>query len=101
MSFNSKKCRCGSSRNIYCSNCSKISMCILLKNGNDHLKLTNGRGRKVSPVWYSPIKENRKPERDIIEGMLSRFAASPFVNVTQQVNFYINNTTNLIFSYTL
>jgi len=63
----------------------------LLKNGNDHLKLTNGRGKKVSPVWYSPIKHNGKPERDIIEKMLKRFYTSPLLQVTNKVNFYFNN----------
>jgi len=101
MSYNSKKCRCGASKDIYCSNCSKISMCILLKNGNDHLKYTNARGKKVCPVWYSPLKHNRKPDKDVIEKMLTRFYNSPLVAVTQQVNFYYNNSSNLIFSHSL
>lgn len=101
MSYNSKKCTCSEAKNIYCSNCSKISMSILLKNGNEHLKHTNARGRKVCPVWYSPIKHNRRPERDIIEGMLRRFYDSPFLTVANKVNFYANNTSFLIFSHTL
>lgn len=101
MSYNSKKCTCSGNRNIYCSTCSKISMSILLKNGNDHLKLTNARGAKVNPVWYSPIKQNRRPERDIIEGMLRRFYDSPFLSVANKVNFYANNSSFLIFSHNL
>jgi len=101
MSYNSKRCQCADSQNIYCANCSKISMSILLKNGNDHLKYTNSRGRKVNPVWYSPVKQNRRPDKDIIEGMLRRFYASPFTTVANKVNFYTNNTDFLIFSHTL
>ncbi len=101
MSYNNKRCQCGDSRNIYCANCSKISMSILLKNGNDHLKYTNARGQKVNPVWYSPVKQNRKPDRDIIAGMLRRFSASPFVEVANKVNFYTNNTDFLISSHSL
>ena len=96
-----KKCRCGSSRKIYCSNCSRVVMCILLKNGNDHLKYTNSRGQKINPVWYSPLKHNRRPEKVIIEGMLRRFAESPFVQVTTKLQFYYNNSSNLLFSYDL
>ncbi len=97
-----KTCDCGeTSRKIYCSNCSRISMSILLKNGNDHLKHTNSRGKKVCPVWYSPLKQNRKPDRDVIEGMLRRFYDSPFVQVTNKVSFYTNNTDLLIFSHSL
>lgn len=76
-------------------------MAILLKNGNDHLKLTNGRGRKVCPVWYSPVKQNERPEKVIIEGMLRRFYDSPFPQVANKVNFYANNSDFLIFSHTL
>lgn len=108
MSYNSKRCTCGSSRDIYCSTCSKISMSILLKNGNDHLKLTNSRGRKVCPVWYSPMKHNGKPEGDIIEKMLHRFFKpkkpnpkhTDLISATRQLNFYENNTSNLLFSFT-
>jgi len=103
MSNYSTKCNCSGkhSAKIYCPNCSKISMSILLKNGNDHLKLTNGRGRKVCPVWYSPLKYNEKPDKDIIAGMLRRFFKSPFTNVANKVNFYSNNSDSLIFSHTL
>ena len=101
MDYSKKICSCGNSRKIYCSNCSKISMSILLKNGNDHLKLTNKRGQKVNPVWYSPLKQNKKPEVAIIEGMLRRFYDSPFVSATNKLHFYYNNSTDLIFSHTI
>lgn len=97
----SKICKCGSSNKIYCKNCSKIVMCILLKNGNDELKYTNNRGQLSNPVWYSPLKHNRKPERDIIEGMLRRFYESPLVSATTVVQFYTNKTSNLLFSHRL
>ncbi|QED37993.1 hypothetical protein FK178_09755 [Antarcticibacterium arcticum] len=99
--MDSKKCKCGAGNKIFCKKCSKIQMCILLKNGNDHLKLENLRGHKANPVWYSHLKYNFKPEKDIIEGMLRRFYNTPLVPSTNIVKFYYNGTNTELFTYKL
>ena len=86
----SKRCRCGASQKIYCSKCSKVKMCILLKNGNDHLKYRNSRGKLSNPVWYSLLKHNNKSEVQLIEGMLRRFSESPLVSSANMLIFYQN-----------
>ncbi len=95
----SKKCNCGAGQHVFCSKCSKIQMSLLLKNGNDHLKYENYRGHKSNPVWYSHLKQNFKPEKFIIEGMLRRFFASPLVPATNIIKFYANGTNQEIFTY--
>lgn len=95
------RCNCGEARKIYCRNCSKIQMAILLKNGNDHLKYQNTRGHLCNPVWYSPLKHNKKGERQIIEGMLRRFFNTPLVSCTNVVEFYSNNTNQKLYSHKL
>lgn len=99
--MDNKKCKCGLENKIFCKKCSKVSMSILLKNGNDHLKYENYRGHKCCPIWYSPLKHNRKPEKDVIEGMLRRFFDSPLVPAANQLRFYYNGTQNEIFTYKL
>ena|SRR5699024_3978574 len=97
----SKKCKCGAGNKIFCKKCSKIRMSILLKNGNDHLKLHNYRGHKACPVWYSHLKYNYKPEKDIIEGMLRRFYNSSLVSATNVVKFYTNGSNEELFTHRL
>ena len=99
--MNSKKCSCGANQHVFCSKCSKIQMSLLLKNGNDHLKFENYRGHKTNPVWYSHLKQNFKPEKFIIEGMMRRFFASPLVSATNIIKFYANGTNQEIFTYKL
>jgi len=99
--MNSKKCKCGAGESIFCKKCSKIQMSILLKNGNDHLKYQSQPGRKCNPVWYSHLKYNYKPEKDIIEGMLRRFYASSLVPCTNMVKFYTNCSNEELFTHIL
>ena len=97
----SKRCTCGAGQKIYCKNCSKIQMTILLKNGNDHLKHQNNRGHLCCPVWYSLLKFNKKTEKEIIEGMLRRFFNTPLVSCTNVVEFYSNGTNQKLYSHKL
>lgn len=96
-----KKCTCGAGEKIFCKNCSLIQMSIMLKNGNDHLKVENSRGHKCCPVWYSHLKHNYKPERDIIEGMIRRFCETSLVPCTNFIKFYYNGTNEELFTYKL
>ena len=97
----SKVCTCGSGRKIFCSNCSAVQMSILLKNGNDHLKHENNRGHLCNPVWYSHLKHNRKPLKEIIEGMVRRFYETPMVSATNVIEFYENGTNNKLYTHRL
>ena len=45
-------------------------------------------------VWWSPLKENHKPTKKIIEGMVGRFLETPMRLVTNKLQFYENG--NLI-----
>lgn len=99
--MSSRRCTCGAGQKIYCKNCSKIQMAILLKNGNDHLKYQNNRGRLCNPVWYSLLKFNPLGERQIIEGMMRRFYNTPMVSCANVIEFYDNSTNEKIYSHRL
>lgn len=99
--MSSKRCKCGAGESIFCKKCSKIQMSILLKNGNDHLKYQNQRGRKCNPVWYSHLKYNYKSDKYIIEGMLRRFYDSSLVPATNIVKFYSNGSNEELFTHRL
>ena len=99
--MDSKRCRCGAGEKIYCKNCSKIQMAILLKNGNDHLKYQNNRGHFCNPIWYSPLKQNSKPDKVIIEGMLRRFFVTPLASATNVIEFYYNGNDQKIYRHRL
>lgn len=94
---NYKKCSCTKNNKIFCPNCSKIRMVILLKNGNDHLKI-NG----YNPVWYSILKYNTYDIHSIVEKMLRRFKTNPLSQQANVVQFYINgNRSHAIHKVTL
>lgn len=67
---------------------SKIKMVILTK------------GKESNPVWYSPVKQNRKPEKTIIEGMIRRFQKSKLFAITNVVQFYDTSSNELIAKFT-
>lgn len=96
-----KRCVCGGGQKIYCRNCSKIQMAILLKNGNDHLKYQNNRGHLSNPVWYSPLKENKKADNIIIQGMLRRFYTTPLISCANVIKFYRNGSSQEIYTHQL
>ena len=66
---------------------SKIKMVILTKR------------KESNAVWYSPLKQNSKPERTIIEGMMRRFQQNKLFNVTNVVQFYDIASNELIAEY--
>lgn len=87
----SKKCSCGQSNKLYCKNCSKLRMTILLKNGNEHLKSSNGS----NPVWYSFLKYNRYDLYDIAEKMEANIRKHPeYSSSTNVLLFFINGNRN-------
>lgn len=47
-------------------------------------------------VWYSFVKYNKKTENFIIMDMLGRFQQSIYFKVTQVIQFYDNQTKQLI-----
>lgn len=67
---------------------SKIKMVILTKT------------KEKNQVWYSPVKQNRKPEKTIIEGMLRRFNNHKIFAITNVVQFYDTTSNTLIAKYT-
>ena len=80
------KCTCGLKNTRYCKNCSKLRVTILLKNGNDDLKV-NG----YNPVWYSHLKYNRYDLYRVAEKMEANIRKHPKFGVaTQVIQFYIN-----------
>jgi hypothetical protein len=67
---------------------SKIKMVVLTK------------AKENNAVWYSPVKQNKKPEKTIIEGMLRRFQNSKLFEITNVVQFYDIETNSLIAKFT-
>jgi hypothetical protein len=67
---------------------SKIKMVILTKS------------KESNKVWYSPLKQNNKPEKTIIAGMLRRFNANKIFAITNVVQFYDTSSNTLIAKYT-
>ncbi|XRE42368.1 hypothetical protein ACIVBQ_000572 [Tenacibaculum discolor] len=67
-------------------------MTIMLKNGNNHLKLNQGNGRLVNPVWYNHLSKNNKSTQILINAMSRRFKDSIYATVSNKVIFYDNKT---------
>lgn len=59
---------------------SKIKMVILTRNGFENHTI------------YSPVKQNSKPTKTIIEGMLRRFKEKPIIKYTNVIQFYENGS---------
>ena len=97
---NTTKCICGAENKITCPNCSELKMVMLLKHGNDHLKISNG-DRKYNPVWYNHLSKNRKNFNVLVNAMFRRFKDSKYANITNVVNFYNNATGKLVTSIRL
>lgn len=57
---------------------SKIKMVLLTRNGFDNHTI------------YSPVKQNSKPSKVIIAGMLRRFKSKPIIDKTNVIQFYEN-----------
>ncbi|WP_028889397.1 hypothetical protein [Tenacibaculum ovolyticum] len=93
-----KKCTCGANNKITCPNCSELKMVILLKNGNNDLKIAGNGGRKFNPVWYNHLSKNRKKANILVNAMFRRFEQSKYAKATNVVNFYSNRTGDLVTS---
>ncbi|PKH51408.1 hypothetical protein CXF68_12270 [Tenacibaculum sp. Bg11-29] len=93
-----KKCTCGANNKITCPNCSELKMVILLKHGNNDLKIAGNGGRKFNPVWYNHLSKNRKKANLLVNAMFRRFEQSKYANATNKVNFYSNITGDLVTS---
>lgn len=84
----SNKCQCAPQQKIMCKNCSRLKMVILLKTGNQHLKVSNGT-KNINPVWYSHISKNRKPLDVIAKAMVRRLKdTAAYTNAVNLVIFY-------------
>jgi len=85
------KCGCGLKNDKYCPKCSKVRMVILLKNGNDNLKLTRANGEQYNPVWYSFMKYNKYEIYRIADKMAANIRKHPeFSSAANILQFYIN-----------
>jgi len=87
-----KKC-CENQHKGKCKIHSKIKMQVMLKHGNDHLKIEGN-----CPTFYNFVKENRKLEKTIIEIMFNRLEKY-FTNKYNVIQFRNNQTGALIFEY--
>lgn len=67
---------------------SKIKMVILTKI------------KKSNAVWYSPVKQNAKPDETVIAGMLRRFQKNELFAITNVVQFYDTRSDKLIGKFT-
>lgn len=84
-------CQCGLNNKTYCPRCSKVRMTILLKNGNDKLKLTRPDGTENNPVWYSFLKYNKYDISRIAAKMEAGIRKHPeYSNAANVLMFYIN-----------
>lgn len=93
----STKCTCGEENKITCPNCSEIKMVILLKNGNNDLKIKSRNGRRYNPAWYNHLSKNNVRVDKLIAAMERRFRSRPeFFGTTNMINFYSNVTGQLI-----
>ncbi|WP_272151427.1 hypothetical protein [Tenacibaculum aiptasiae] len=92
-----KKCICGAGKKRSCSKCSEVKMVMLLNNKYSHLKLSSQNGnRRSNPVWYSFMSKNRKDVNKIIDAMIRRYQNSKYSGKTNVLDFYNNNTNQLI-----
>lgn len=69
---------------IFDKQTARIKLVILTKPGQQNI------------TWYSLEKEKNKPEKSIIEGMLRRFNTSAHTKIAQVLQFYDNQSKQLI-----
>lgn len=96
MKTQKKKCNCGAENKITCPNCSDFKMVILLKNGNNHLKLKGHNGKMNNPVWYNHLSKNTKDINLIANSMYKRFQKSIYANSANFLHFYSNTSGKLL-----
>lgn len=97
------KCTCSEKQPVTCKNCSVISMCIMLKNGQKHLKVWNANSqRNVNPVWHSPIKYNSQNPMLVVNKMIQAFNKSTkYTGATNCLMFYIKGSKNYFHKHSL
>ncbi|MFN4026456.1 MAG: hypothetical protein ACK4IZ_03320 [Flavobacterium sp.] len=69
---------------FYDKNKSRIKMVVLTKNGYPNQTV------------YSPVDQNEKPDKFIMQGMLRRWKEKDIIKIAQVIQFYDNITNNLI-----
>ena len=89
-----KKCICATkSDKDWCTSCSRIKAVIMLKNGNNHLKLRNTiTGKLNCPVWYSRYSKNGKSDQWISSKMIEKIEQSKYRGLYNKIEFYDNLT---------
>jgi uncharacterized membrane protein YvbJ len=93
------RCTCGNVNiSQSCNNCSQYKIVFLLKNGNDQLKITDASGKKVNPVYWSFIKEEKKTQKELFASMIARARKNDphLLQASNVVYFYHRNGTNPI-----
>jgi len=91
------KCDCTTKQGFTCPKCSRVKMVILLMPDKQNLKYTTGSGKRVNPVWHSPVKQNKWTNDYIANGMLKRFMSSTLYTHTRMLQFYDQFTGQLIY----
>lgn len=91
-------CTCGLRNKTYCPKCSRVRMTIMLKNGNENLKVTTANGQEYNPVWYSFLKYNNYDIYRIADKMEANIRKHPVLSQAANVlQFYVNgNRTHII-----
>ncbi len=90
------KCDCTSKQGFTCPKCSRVKMVILLMPDKENLKVPGPTDKKVNPVWYSPVKQNKWTNDYIVNGMIKRFTNNSLYAHTRMLQFYDQFTGNLI-----
>lgn len=97
-----KKCTCALKKSTQsCPNCSSYKIVFLLKNTSAHLKNTNASGDRINPVWWSFLKDEKKPLKELFGKMLDRARKSTpeLYNGSNCIFFYHRNGTSPIDSH--
>jgi len=71
-------------------------MVILLMPDKQNLKVSGSSNKKVNPVWYSPVKQNKWTNDYIVNGMIKRFTGNTLFAHTRMLQFYDQFTDQLI-----
>jgi hypothetical protein len=92
MAFN-KKCTCAvKTGNMWCRYCSRIKAGIMLKTGNNHLKIPDKDGILRCPYWYCAYSKNGKSDQKIKDTMEIAIEKSKYAGLYNKIDFYENFT---------
>ncbi|MFC4219037.1 hypothetical protein [Flagellimonas marina] len=86
----SKRCTCGNQKRDHesCPNCSRYKMVFLLRDPNSPYKVRDPKGNLVNPVFWSFLKEDKKPLEAIKKNMLERARKRPIFNHCNKIGLY-------------